>query len=111
MKQLEPAATTASQAFVPVLMAKSAGLAPAMLTPLIFSAALPVLERVTASVPLVVPIVWLVNATGLGVSDAAGAAAAVPVPVRVAVCGELAALSATESVAEKLVAEAGVKVT
>jgi hypothetical protein len=31
--------------------------------------------------------------------------------VRVEVCGELLALSATESVAVKLVAEAGVKVT
>jgi hypothetical protein len=33
------------------------------------------------------------------------------VPVRAAVCGEPAALSATESVAAKLAAEAGVKVT
>jgi hypothetical protein len=39
------------------------------------------------------------------------AGSAVPVPVRVAVWGELEALSATESVAVKLVAEAGVKVT
>jgi hypothetical protein len=35
----------------------------------------------------------------------------VPVPVRPAVCGELAALSATESVAENVAADAGVKVT
>jgi hypothetical protein len=35
----------------------------------------------------------------------------VPVPVRLAVCGDPAALSATESVAEKVVADAGVKVT
>jgi hypothetical protein len=40
-----------------------------------------------------------------------GAATAVPVPVRAAVCGEPVALSATEIVAVKLVAEAGVKVT
>ncbi len=39
------------------------------------------------------------------------AGAAMPVPVSVAVCGELASLSVTVSVAEKLVAEAGVKVT
>lgn len=38
------------------------------------------------------------------------AAGAVPVPVRDAVCGDPAALSATESVPEKLVAEAGVNV-
>jgi hypothetical protein len=35
----------------------------------------------------------------------------VPVPLSDTVCGEPVALSATESVAEKLVAEAGVKVT
>jgi hypothetical protein len=37
--------------------------------------------------------------------------AGVPVPLRLAVCGEPAALSATESVAEKVAADAGVKVT
>lgn len=35
----------------------------------------------------------------------------VPVPVRFAVCGEPAALSATERVAVKVAADAGVKVT
>ena len=39
------------------------------------------------------------------------AAPATPVPVRLAVCGDPEALSATESVAEKLATEAGVKVT
>ena len=34
-----------------------------------------------------------------------------PVPVRLAVCGEPVALSATDNVAEKLAAEAGVNVT
>jgi len=47
---------------------------------------------------------WVVNANW-------AAAGAVPVPVRVEVWGELEALSATESVAVKLAAEAGVKVT
>jgi hypothetical protein len=37
--------------------------------------------------------------------------ALLPVPVRLAVCGDPDALSATESVAEKLVGEAGVNVT
>jgi len=55
----------------------------------------------------VVPAVVLGKASD-GVSEAAGA---VPVPVRDDVCGEPVALSATESVAEKLVAETGVKVT
>ena len=36
--------------------------------------------------------------------------AGVPVPLKVAVCGEPAALSATESVAEKVATDAGVKV-
>jgi hypothetical protein len=40
-----------------------------------------------------------------------GATAAVPVPLRAVVCGEPEALSATDSVAVKLAAEAGVKVT
>ena len=47
---------------------------------------------------------WVVNANW-------AAAGAVPVPVRIAVWGEPAALSATESVAVKPEAEAGVKVT
>jgi hypothetical protein len=38
-----------------------------------------------------------------------GGGGTVPVPVRDTVCGEPAALSATESVALKLAAEAGVK--
>jgi len=40
-----------------------------------------------------------------------GVTAAVPVPVSAVVCGEPDALSATESVAAKLVADAGVNVT
>jgi hypothetical protein len=40
-----------------------------------------------------------------------GVSAAVPVPVSVTVCGDPEALSATESVAEKLVTDAGVNVT
>ena len=47
-----------------------------------------------------------------GESDTAGAdEAVVPVPVNATVCGEPVALSATETVAEKLAAEAGVNVT
>ena len=37
--------------------------------------------------------------------------AVIPVPLKATVCGEPEALSATDSVAEKLDAEAGVKVT
>ena len=35
----------------------------------------------------------------------------IPVPVRLAICGDPVALSATDSVAEKLAADAGVNVT
>ena len=44
-----------------------------------------------------------------GVSETAGAAVLVPVPVSATVCGDPVALSATESMAEKLAAKAGVK--
>ena len=49
--------------------------------------------------------------TGFGVSVAVAAAAAVPVPVRVVLCGDPLALSATDTVALKLAADAGVNVT
>jgi len=49
--------------------------------------------------------------TAVPVTVKLGIGAAVPVPVRDDVCGDPVALSATESVAEKLAAEAGVKVT
>jgi hypothetical protein len=75
-----------------------------------FSVAFPVLARVAARAEEVFPVVVLGNARA-GVSVATGAGAAVPVPLSATVCGEPVALSATESVAEKLAAEAGVKVT
>ena len=46
-----------------------------------------------------------------GESEATGVDAVVPVPFKATVCGEPVALSATESVAAKVVADAGVKVT
>jgi hypothetical protein len=46
----------------------------------------------------------------VGLRLATGAGTAVPEPLRVTVCGELEALSATESVAVKLATDAGVKV-
>ena len=47
----------------------------------------------------------------LGVSETTGALAAIPVPLSAAVWGAPAALSVTVSVAVKLAADAGVKVT
>ena len=87
-------------------MAKSAGFAPVMVGTMLSNGAVPVLESVAASADEVVPISVLGKATG-ELSEATGA---VPVPVRVEVCGDPLALSATESVAVKLEAEAGVKV-
>jgi len=78
-----------------------------MVGTMLFRAALPVLDSVAASAGEVVPVGVLGKAT----EELNVAAAAVPVPVRAAIWGEPVALSATESVAEKLVAEAGVKVT
>jgi len=46
-----------------------------------------------------------------GVREGWGAVAVVPVPLRATACGDPVALSTTESVAAKLAAEAGVKVT
>ena len=107
MEQLAPAASELPQVLV---WAKSAGLVPVMEMPLMESAAEPVFLSVAAWAALVVPL-CAEKLSEAGVSDTAGAGAVVPAPVSVAACGEPVALSATESVAEKLVAEAGVKVT
>jgi hypothetical protein len=88
-------------------MAKSAGFAPVMVGTMLSNGAVPVLESVAASADEVVPLSVLGKATG-ELSEATGA---VPVPVRVEVCGDPLALSATESVAVKLAADAGVNVT
>jgi hypothetical protein len=110
MLQVALAASVVSQAFVPVETAKSLGFAPPIAMPLIFSAALPVLERVAASADDVVPTVVLGNAS-VAVNVATGAGGGVPVPVSVADCVVGVALSVTVRVAEKFVAEAGVNVT
>jgi hypothetical protein len=55
--------------------------------------------------------VVLEKASGLGVSTACGMSGAAPVPVMAADCGEPEALSVTEMAAERLAAEAGVKLT
>jgi hypothetical protein len=57
----------------------------------------------------VIPAVAFAGGCVVNANSTAGGG--VPVPVRVAVWGEPEALSATESVAEKLVADAGVNVT
>ena len=107
MEQFDPAASVEPQAFEPVVMAKSLGFAPVMLGAMLLSVALPLFDSVAAIAAEVVPTVVLGKLSD-EVSDAAGA---VPVPVSDEVCGEPEALSATESVAVKLLAEAGVKVT
>jgi hypothetical protein len=111
MRQEEPAASDVPQALVPVATAKSLGFAPVIEIATPVSAALPVFESMNEAGLLVVLTVWLVKVYVAGVSAATGAGIAVPVPESVAVCGEPEALSATDSVALKVVAEAGVKVT
>jgi hypothetical protein len=78
-----------------------------MLGAMLFSVAVPVLDNVATSAEEVEPTAVL-GKLSAGLSEAAGA---VPVPVSDTDCGDADALSATESVAEKLDAEAGVKVT
>jgi hypothetical protein len=74
---------------------------------MLFSVAVPVFDSVATSADEVVP-TGVLGKLSAGLSEAMGA---VPVPVSDTDCGEPVALSATESVAEKLDAEAGVKVT
>jgi len=92
-------------------MAKSVGFVPVMVTPVIVSVAVPVLVRMVEIAVAVDPTTVLGKGIVVTESDAPGANKGVPVPVSVTVCGEPVALSATLSDAEKLVAEAGVKVT
>jgi hypothetical protein len=96
---------------VPVVRAKSLGLAPVIEIATPVSAALPVFESMNEAGLLVVPVVWPVKVYVAGVSVATGTGTAVPAPESVAVWGEPEALSATDSVALKVVAEAGVNVT
>ena len=78
-----------------------------MLATMLLSGAVPVLESVAANAAEVNPVSVLGNASD-GVSDAIGAT---PVPVKLAVCGDPDALSATDNVAAKPAADAGVNVT
>lgn len=107
MVQLAPAASVSPQVLV---SAKSLELVPAMEIPAIESVALPVFISVVDCAALVVPTTDE-KATVAGENETPGAAGAVPVPLSATVCGEPVALSAIESVAAKLAAETGVKVT
>jgi hypothetical protein len=74
---------------------------------MLFREPFPVLESVAAIAAEVMPdAVFGKLSAGLNVAPGA-----VPVPVSVAFCGEPVALSATCSIAVKLVADAGVNVT
>ena len=68
-------------------------------------------SAVAVMVYCAVPPGWTVCAVVDEVTVYVGGGGAAPVPLRVTVWGEAAALSAMESVAEKLAAAAGVKVT
>ena len=103
MGQLAPPASVPPQVLV---SAKLVALVPPMLMLVMLTAVLPVLESVSVWAAEVVP-------TGVvgKVRFPAESETTVPVPANMAVCGELAALSATEIEAVKLAAEAGVNVT
>jgi hypothetical protein len=109
MVQVDDAASVVPQVLAE--MAKSAGLVPVSATPEIVSDALPWLESVRICAAAVEPTAVVAKVTLLGVRTACGTSGAVPVPVSVTVCGEPDALSETATVAAKLAADAGVKVT
>jgi hypothetical protein len=108
--EIEQLAFATSELLQLLVCAKSVGFVPAIEIPEIVSAALPVFFSVTVCAAEVVPDT-AENVRELGDSEATGAAAVVPVPLKATVCGEPVALSATESVAVKLAADAGVNVT
>ena len=106
--QLAPATSEVPQL---LLSPKLLELAPVTEMLVMVRAAVPGFDKVMGSAVAAVPTSVPGKASGFGLRAACGVGAVVPVPVRVTVCGEPDALSATESVAEKLVAEAGVKLT
>jgi hypothetical protein len=109
MVQVAPASRVVPQ--VVAVWLKSLALAPPMLMAMPVRVAFPVLERVVVKVAAVEPAAVLGKASVAGESEAIGAGGATPAPVIAAVCGEPAALSATEMFAVKVAIEAGVKVT
>jgi hypothetical protein len=92
-------------------IAKSAVFVPVSVMPVMVNDAVPLFVSVVDIAVAVLFTSVFGKLMLVGERDAPGAAAGVPVPVSTTVCGEPVALSATLSVAEKLVAEAGVKVT
>ena len=106
--QLAPAARDAPQALVPVVMVKSLGLGPTMLGTMPVTAVAPLLVMVAArAAEVVFAVVFGKIKIEVRETELAGG---IPVPTSVVVCGELVALSATESAAEKPDATDGVKV-
>lgn len=99
MEQLASAARVAPQAFVPIAIAKSLGLAPPIAMPPMLRVALPEFVSVATSADAVVPTVVLGKASD-EVNLAIGAGAGVPVPVSVADWVVGVALSVTVSIAE-----------
>jgi hypothetical protein len=94
-----------------VVSAKSVAFVPPIVMPEIVSVAVPVFDSVTVCALDVAPDTTFPKLSVVGERVAIGAGGTVPVPLSVAVCGEPVALSATETVALKLAADAGVKVT
>lgn len=106
--QVAPAASDEPQLLV---SPKLEALAPVTEMPVMASAVLPGFANVMGSGDAAVLMVVLGKASGLGVSTACGISGAAPVPVRASDCGEPVALSAMDMAADRLAAEAGVKLT
>ena len=105
--QLNPAASDEPQALV---SAKSPGLAPVRLMPVMVREAVPGLESTTTCVLLVVLTAWFPKGTAVGVSTACGVPA-MPVPLRLTICGLLGSPSVSVSVPACVPVPLGVKVT
>ena len=108
MVQLPPAASDVPQL---LLWPKLLELVPVTEMLVMASAAVPGFDSVIGSAAAAVPTSVLGKASGFGLSTAWGVGTALPVPLSATVWGEPVALSATESVAENAVADAGVNVT
>jgi len=108
MVQREPAAKVAPQV---VVREKSPLFVPVIEMPVMFRTKLPVFLTVTDLAELVVPTRWYPNEMDVVERLTTGAAGARPVPARPTVCGLPAALSVTETLAVRVPAAVGVKVT
>jgi hypothetical protein len=111
MAQFDPATSVVGLVGHVLVWTKSPLFAPDTAMPVIVSAALPVLVKVTLCAALVVPTSWPLNVRLVAEKPTAGAAAVVPVPVSDMLCGLPAASSVTRRVAFRVPVAVGSNAT